>query len=798
MAIFDLQNTLHGYRGFLSKHERKLIMVERIDAINFRRNQYNNNGDFSKGNDYLNSIMENTPLNNINSLAIEHTGNPVEEDDKTEPKANATNVIQLPNELFDRAIRDFYCEPNGYIKDDVLEALEKNDTYVLENALGMESLTITFKKDAQGKITADYEYMPLQVVYPIEGDEVIFSEEDQKNFEEWSQTMLNSRDEKERADAERKLGELLTKYDKKSEVMRGGVKRPKYSEKEIRKFKNGISPGARATIQKIKDLDKMDNTELYIANGKMFNSDDKKAYQQAKDDLEKAKAGIEETLAKENRKPTPDELKILKREIKYINNQEIMDFVNDRKYIFYNDDGVFDSDKYKEFVNYLTMNDGNSSLGDQKDATSVILMNLPTDKDAAKGKQIYEAWQKYQKEGRDAISDEQFELIQKAQNNNIWRKIQAGDNSLQLQMVKAAGGSGQYNYKPILTVASIAASVGLSKLLSAAFSSVNITPAQDPIAEAHVLFNGDELALNENHIAIITQDMLNQNGDNIIIAQAFAKVFGPEVSIVNANIAIPAIVPFGSAPQDGACPAQAKQGTRAHAGLKGSVELGCACDEPQNPTDDNVTVIHDEQGKVEITSCAQEKIEDGCPTVTVEYKVSKASDEEAKKALGDKYVEGAKYNKAKQMWQFYASFDGFEQIKDKKEKQAVMRAIQDQILGGNNALKPGKYDFDNCVVTVNGKDYSFNETKWNNMKEQIYRVDKDAKIKQGGISFTSLKSSSGYAQVVININGEDVRFEANGINKQDAINNVVAKVEQDYPQYAAKVRYQLENCKDCK
>ena len=784
------QNTLHVYRGFLDKHERKLIMgnngVSRIGEIIASDKYATLQTAINQGFEKINSTYGDKIVDDKNK------GIAVESNPNNEPE-NKPNSVSLKNKKrYERMIKGYIIE-NGFesIKEKINNSPDKVYTTEELSEDGEENISVTFKLDDNGNIT--FEYM----VTKKPKDDVKFDAEAQKKYSDLGKELVNPLTTPDRKEEIRKeMTELLEQQYLSTVHTKGfGGRNKPFLDQNYKKR-------AKATVDMTERLAKFNGREVvpYAAATPDFYAANKKLEAEQAE----AKARLEKNEY-ENEEAKAADLAILNKSVGAISGIS-MSYVNNHKYLFYKD-GKFDSEMFKDFAAVLAGEDGLLTVEERKSAENRFMMRAS---EAAR-----KAQQKLQDNGGDEskLTPEEKDLIifamdYKQQPFKTRKAIfEPPLGMVQATIVRDAGLEADINYKPLLTAASIVAAI-VAPAIGASLTTSTVTDIKlnlKTLIDNNVIVNATDTVsyyIDEAAGQIIVENLTQGTVHTITDVSLKGAIEGTvKTSLSGVFASNPIAFGAGALADIGTSPAQpqvqqGQEGKELKTKGAGTLENPCAPCPPPNNGDDNVDdgqVINGNQVKIE--GCADEEAESPCPPIEVKYEVFSVTDDEARKALGDKYIEGATYKKGKQMWQFYASFDGFDQIKDKKEKEAVIREIQKQFLGGNNALKPGVYKFDNCQIKVGEKIFTFNEDKWNKMKPQVYRVDSNAKLKQGGIKFSSVHTSSGYAQVTITVNGKSTTYTANGTDKQGAINALVAKVPDEYK---AAVRAKLENCKNCK
>lgn len=784
----------------LYRHERKLIMVERIDAINFRRNQYNNNGDFSKGDIYLNSIMENTPLNKINSLAIEHTGNPVEEDDKTEPQKKNTNVPIFTKDDLMRVINGMYCG-DSELRNEINMALAENGSYQATYSIGSIPFTVTFTKDDDGKITAEYDMPEYEVVQANKGDEVVFNSDKQEEFDAKSRELTNPQTKEARkAQLRQELATMLEQQYLNTVSFKGIGDKGSHLPTQVKDAK----ARAKETVAQIERLARFERTEL-VPRGSVNIHE----IRHAQERLEKNNYEKEEDRAAD--------LELANRKQLSIASQA---FVNNHKYLFfeynteakkaakarlaaneYGDDlearaadeailakpdEEFSSDLFKKFAATLTGGDGYLSVAERKELHNMFAMRAT---EAA-----HKAQMKLDENNGDMskLTPGEKELLQ---NKKLWNEgealIVSPLGAVQAAIVKDAGLAAQDNYRGLLTAVSILASLG-----GLAFNLSGIGMKQ--VQEAHVLVNGQEIPF--------------VNGQTLDLSQYFVpgqtNTFAASLSQSQSQMAafIPPIL-FGSQQSQTGVPAADCAGKSfKQDAIKGSVELTCICDEPQNPTDENVTVIHDNQGnEVKFTGCAEDG-ERGCGDVTRGNIVHDATPDEIKAKYGDNYDKNKTYKVSLQRWQLERAF-GID--KAPKELRPILRkAMIEQVLGGNTVVPTGKNVtlltcFDYIDKNGNVQKWDMDEQGrgheyWQNMKPDVYSLDANVKYISGR-TIPTVHVKDGHADATVTVNGVSRTFSADALdgNGETAIQMVkdqILKAYPEHPEYADAAVAKMREC----
>lgn len=440
------------------------------------------------------------------------SGETVSEEPTVDPNGNnATNpMIQRDNDInfsnvIKPALQQHYCANEETILANLADSDSNNDRYPLDNVTG---LSVQYSKNGD-QVTAQYLY---ENSYDITNPEqqkkhfFKFSDTDEAEYARLCKELTDPMCEDPRK-VEKALKELLDRNLREALDKESGYTIPAYTNKQIRQIRNGI-------IEDIKAQDRFEHRTVFYDYNKY-----RKACRELETAQDEVRAKIKNNEIVPGTSEYDDAINLLKTNYSCLSEVE-QEYVRRMPEIFCDDhteeraaaqarvdeataNGVepnaddlailekpdleFNSDKFKNFCRTLTGDDANLSLAERKNNWNILAMKLLSSGD----QDLRDAFGRLQAAENDAdIRQEDLETVR-----GYMRKRLFDNGSDQRRLVKTAGLNADYDYRPLLKIAGIAASVFLSWLGSTAIcaseTAVAITDVSGTAYDAagHVIEN---------------------------------------------------------------------------------------------------------------------------------------------------------------------------------------------------------------------------------------------------------------------------------------------------------------------
>ena len=501
MAIINLKKTLYEYRGYFY-WERILIMT--TDAVR-----------------------------NINAGDLGATGQSIQPEPTVDPNATVPmGVMQVTPEQFNTimqpAFQNYYCS-NPIIEQNLNDTDSSNDRYEYP---GIPGLFVEYSK-VDGQVVAEYSMTGDKpaVTQQQNNQNTLFTDpNDAQRYAELCISLVDpTLSRSERRQVERDLKDLLDENLRKVMVTDAGIRHPRYTDKQIKQIKNGI-------VEDVIANDRCEHRTVFYDY-----SDYSRACRELENEQEAARARIQAGGQ------TPEEkerdINILKTNYSCLSEVQ-QELVNNMPELFYDDHTeehtaaqarvdaateagedpdpadlaileqplqTFSSDKFKFFCRTLTGDDTNLSLAERKKGWNMLAASMLQNGND----ELRAALDRINSAERDEdINADDVELVRHYMRGtvfNTWGPERSSLGREERALVKTAGLNADFDYRPLLTVAGIAVTVGLTALTGGLLCTTKVATANTDIS---VILSGS--GISEELLAEAVQIVEDEAGNKIV------------------------------------------------------------------------------------------------------------------------------------------------------------------------------------------------------------------------------------------------------------------------------------------